>query len=468
MSLRLGTGAEANTGDTITTLNGHAVGGEGPLIGEGTTLALLSSQLRGHQTLRAPQTVVSINESLHVGSGLLVDPSGEEALRLVHMTGPCGTIIHVHGHLHVLGVLLAGGQILDLLEAGLIGLTCGHAAVDGDGAAISHGAAGGGGVEDLRGGAGTATQKTGILIVLGVILGIQHLHQTLDLLIVACVVLVEVTDVQQDLCHLVDGVVAALGSRAVAGDAADIHTDLHTTAVTAIDTAVGRLGGDDELDLAAGILGAVKVLVDDGLPAHTVAVLFLHSAHHHQLIALRQETQILHDLTAVSSGGHAALLIGAAATVDNVVGLVALVGIMLPVVDVADAHGVDVAVDGDDLVTVAQPADHVAQLVDLHLVIAKSFQLLCDAADDALFLAALAGDRDHIPQEAAHSRLVTFSSFFDGFEIHNMYLHSNCISCVLTNNFYMSCTGNLCNSHPYNSTVTADVKQKFIKPKKFF
>ena len=304
--------------------------------------------------------------------------------------------------------------------------------------------------------------------MLGVILGIQHLHQTLDLLIVACVVLVEVTDVQQDLCHLVDGVVAALGSRAVAGDAADIHTDLHTTAVTAIDTAVGRLGGDDKLDLAACILGAVKVLIDDGLPAHTVAVLFLHGAHHHQLVALRQETQILHDLAAVGSGGHAALLIGAAATVDNVVGLVALVGIMLPVVDVADAHGVDVAVDGDDLVTVAQPADDVAQLVDLHLVIAKSFQLLCDAADDALFLAALAGDGDHVPQEAAHGRLVSFSSFFDGFEIHNMYLHSNCISCVLPNNFYMSCTGNLCNSHPYNSTVTADVKQKFIKPKKFF
>jgi hypothetical protein len=32
----------------------------------------------------------------------------------------------------------------------------------------------------------------------------------------------------------------------------------------------------------------------------------------------------------------------------------------------------------------------------------------------------------------------------------------------------MSCTGIPCCPHPYNSTVTADVKQKFIKPKKFF
>ena len=116
--------------------------------------------------------------------------------------------------------------------------------------------------------------------------GIEHLHEALDLLVVAGVVLVEVADVQDDLGHLVDGVVAALGSGAVAGDAVHVHADLHAAAVAAVDAAVGGLGGDDELDLAAGVLGTVEVLVDDGLPAHTVAVLLLHGADDHDLVAL--------------------------------------------------------------------------------------------------------------------------------------------------------------------------------------
>ena len=62
------------------------------------------------------------------------------------------------------------------------------------------------------------------------------------------------------------------------------------------------------------------------------------------------QAQILHDLRAVGGGGHAALLVGAAAAVDDLVGLIALVGVGVPVVDVADADGVDVGVDGDDLV----------------------------------------------------------------------------------------------------------------------
>ena len=150
VSLRLGTGAEAHAGDAVAALNGHAVGGEGPLVGEGTALALGGGQLGGHQALVAPQAVVGVHQRLNVGSGLLIDPGGEEALGLVDVARPCRTVIHVHGHLHVLGVLLAGGQILDLLQAGLVGLAGGHAAVDGDGAAIRHGAAGGGGVPRMR------------------------------------------------------------------------------------------------------------------------------------------------------------------------------------------------------------------------------------------------------------------------------------------------------------------------------
>ena len=176
--------------------------------------------------------------------------------------------------------------------------------------------------------------------------------------------------------------------------------------------------------LLAGVLGTVEVLVDDGLPAHTVAVLLLHGADHHHLVALGQQAQILHDLGAVGGGGHAALLIGAAAAVDDVVGLVALIGVGLPVLDVADAHGVDVAVDGDDLVALAHPADDVAQLVELHLVIAQSLQLLGDALDDALLLAGLGRNGDHVPQELDHGGLIALGSFSDGFEIHNVPPHN--------------------------------------------
>ena len=38
MSLGLGAGAKAHAGDAISALDGHAVGGEGPLVGEGTAL----------------------------------------------------------------------------------------------------------------------------------------------------------------------------------------------------------------------------------------------------------------------------------------------------------------------------------------------------------------------------------------------------------------------------------------------
>ena len=256
--------------------------------------------------------------------------------------------------------------------------------------------------------------------MLGVELGIQHLYQTVDLGGAVGGVLVQVADVENDLGHLVDGVVAALGSGAVAADAVHVHADLHAAAVTAVDAAVGGLGGDDELDLAAGVLGTVEVLVDDGLPAHTVAVLLLHGADHHHLVALGQQIQILHDLHAVGGGGHAALLVGTTAAVDDVIRLVALVGVGFPVLDVADAHGVDVAVDGDDLVALAHPADDVAQLVELYLVIAQSLQLLGDALDHALFLAGLGRNGDHVPQELDHGGLVRLGSVSDGSKIHNV------------------------------------------------
>ena len=177
--------------------------------------------------------------------------------------------------------------------------------------------------------------------------------------------------------------------------------------------------------LLAGVLRALEVLVDDVLPAHAVAVLLLDGAHHHDLVAGGDQAQILHDLGAVHGGGHAALLVAAAPAEDDVLGLIARVGIGLPVVDVADAHGVDVGVEGDDLVAVAHPADDVAQAVDLHLVVAQLLHLRLDAVDDVLFLAALAGVGDHLPQEPGHVRLIALGRRFDRFKIHIADLHIN-------------------------------------------
>ena len=348
---------------------------------------------------------------------LLVDPSGEVALSLVDLAGPGGTIVHVHGNDDVVTVLLDVGQITDLLQAGIPGLTSGHTTVDGDGAGVSNSAARGRGEVDLRSGASTAAQETSILVVVGVVLGIQHLDQTLDLGLVSSVVLVQSTNVLQDVSHLVDSVVAAVGSGAVAGDTLDVNTDLHTAAMATVDAAVGGLGGDNELNLLLldALLG--EVLVNNVLPAHAVAVLFLNGADDHDLVALGDQAQVLHDLSAVGSGSHAALLVGAAAAVDDLVVFVTLVGIVGPVVDVADTDGIDVGVDSDDLVASAHPADDVAQAVELNFVVAQLLHLSLDALADCALFAGLRGMRNHCTQESGHVSLVCLSGSLDLSEV---------------------------------------------------
>ncbi len=180
-------------------------------------------------------------------------------------------------------------------QAGLTGLAGGHAAVDGDGAGVSDSAAAGAGVEDLGDGAGAAAEEAGILEVLGVVLGVEHLDEALDVGRLVAAVVVQGADVGDDVGHLVDGVVAAIRSGAVAGGAVNVDADLHAAAVTTVDAAVGGLGGDDELRLDA-------VLVVDVLPAHAVAVLFLDRADNHDLVALGDEAHVLHHLGSVGRG----------------------------------------------------------------------------------------------------------------------------------------------------------------------
>ncbi len=239
-----------------------------------------------------------------------------------------------------------------------------------------------------------------------VVLRVEHLDETADLRALGAAVVVEGADVLEDVGHLVNGVVAALGRGTMAGDALDIDADFHAAPVPAIDAAVRRLGGDDEL-------GLIAVLVIDVLPAHAVTVFFLDGANDHDAIALGNKVEVLHDLSPINCRGEAALLVRAAAAVDDVIGLIAGVGVISPVVTVADADSVNMAVNGDNLVATAHPADDITEAIHFHLVKVELFHLGLDAGDDLLLMAALARMGDHGTQEGSDVWLIGFRGFFD-------------------------------------------------------
>lgn len=93
---------------------------------------------------------------------------------------------------------------------------------------------------------------------------------------------------------------------------------------------------------------------------------------------------------------------------------------MLPIGKVADAHGVDMAIKGDNLFTVAHPAERIALWIDLRLIKAERFHFFYGAADHALFPAAFARDADEVAQEFCHLRKIPFRSFLDFIEIHGV------------------------------------------------
>ena len=98
---------------------------------------------------------------------------------------------------------------------------------------------------------------------------------------------------------------------------------------------------------------------------------------------------------------------------DQLVILEALVRVEVPVLDVADANGVDVGVDGDDLVAVAHEAHDVAKAVDLYLVEAELLHLGLDAGDDLALLAGLGRVADHGAKERCHILAVVLGGLLD-------------------------------------------------------
>ena len=227
-------------------------------------------------------------------------------------------------------------------------------------------------------------------------LRIEHLDQSADSCRIIASVVVECPYIADDVSHLVDRVVSSFRCTAVAGNALYINSDLHTASVSAVNSAVSRLCGDDELDFALRIFRTVEISVDDVLPAHAVAVLFHYGTNYHDFVSLRNESEVLHDPCAVYSRSHSSFLVGSAASVDDIVGLISLVRIICPVVYISNSYGIDVAVDSDDLVAVAHPADNVAECVYFDLVIAEFFHLGLDAHYDLFLLSALARVRYHI------------------------------------------------------------------------
>ncbi|MPN05629.1 hypothetical protein SDC9_152880 [bioreactor metagenome] len=197
----------------------------------------------------------------------------------------------------------------------------------------------------------------------------------------------------------------------MAGNTLYVYADFHAPAMAAIDAAVRRFGGNDKLRLDL-------VLVVNVLPAEAVAVLFLNGGRDQNLVAFRNQAEVLHDLCAVHGGNHAALLVGTAAPVDDVVGFIAFVGILFPVADVADADGVDVSVKRDDFIAGAHPAEGVSFGVDFGLVKAERFHLFDGALDDAFLFTAFAGNRDEIAEEFCHLFFISLRRLFDLAVIH--------------------------------------------------
>jgi len=60
---------------------------------------------------------------------------------------------------------------------------------------------------------------------------------------------------------------------------------------------------------------------------------------------------------------------------------------MSPVVDIADTDRINVRVDCDNFIAIAQPADYVPETVDLNILVAELDELFFDTFNDAFFIA---------------------------------------------------------------------------------
>src|SRR4029077_1527496 len=125
--------------------------------------------------------------------------------------------------------------------------------------------------------------------------------------------------------------------RAVAGAAVGGDADFHAAAVAAEDRAVGRVGDDHRggLDL---------VFFDDVLPAEAVAVFFHDGAGEQQAELRGVDFEVAENLGRVDHRWDGAFLVAGAAAPDATARNFAIVRIVLPLLGIANADGVDVGV----------------------------------------------------------------------------------------------------------------------------
>ena len=302
-------------------------------------------------------------------------PGREVAFGRVDQAGPGGTLVVVHRDHR--GGFFHRRQRADFIQRAFPGFAPGQTAVDGDGAAIRHRAAARRGEENLGNGQGAFAEEFVIA---------QLLRKLLQL--------------GQDRRHFEDGVIAALRGGAVAADALNLHADLHTPALPAVNLAVGRFGADYEFRTYTGLFNNV-------LPAQAVAILFLNGTGDQQGILIFQ-AQIFNNFTGVYHGGHSALLVRRAASADQLIGFHTFVRVEVPVFDIANTDGINVRVHRQQTRAVADVAQHVAHRIDFNFIEADFFHLFFNAVHHALLIAAFAGDSDHIAQETGHLFFVLF------------------------------------------------------------
>ena len=200
----------------------------------------------------------------------------------------------------------------------------------------------------------------------------------------------------------------------MAGNTFDIDADLHTSALSAVDTAVCRFRGYNEL-------GTDLVLVDDVLPAQTVAVFFLDCSDNHDLASFRNQIHVFHDPCAVNCGYKPAALVGYTASANLCVILISFIRIKVPVVDVSDTYRVDMCIVSDDLIACSHVADDISLRIDNDLVKIQFLHFGGDSVDVSLFIAALSRILHNSAKKCGHIFLITLCSFLDLVEVHNFH-----------------------------------------------
>jgi len=183
--------------------------------------------------------------------------------------------------------------------------------------------------------------------------------------------------------------------------------------MAAVDVHVGRLGDHHQL-------GPDLFLVDQILPAQTVAVLFHHRAGEEDGELLIQP-HLLDHFCRIDHGGHPAFLVDRTAAPDLALPDKGREGIKCPLRQISGIDGVNMGVESDQPRPAADAADDAAQAVDAHLVKPGSLHLLFDHLDDLLLFSRVGGGAHQLHQKAGDFAFQLFSPGSD-FLINRIHL----------------------------------------------